>query len=282
MVNGFAGVDVIIDFSFVCLFTLLSLDTAIFGYEIILFDPPKWITSEKEKLKIMEKYHAIPTGGHIGQYRLYLKIREKFKWDNMKQDIKRYVQKCEICKVSKVNMHTKEKCIITLTPAKPFTIISIDTVGPLPKTINNNRHAITIQCDLSKYIVIILIKNKEANTIAKALVEHFILTYGSFLELRSDQGLEYNNEVLSKIAQILKIKQTFSTPYHPQTIGALERNHRSLNEYLRAFTNEHHGDWDDWIKFYEFVYNTTPHTETKYTPFELVFGRIASLPQEIY
>ena len=124
------------------------VDTAIFGYEIILFDPPKWITSEKEKLKIMEEYHAIPTGGHIGEYRLYLKIREKFKWNNMKQDIISYVQKCKICKDSKVNKHTKEKSIITSTPAKPFTIISIDTVGPLSKTINNNRYAITIQCDL--------------------------------------------------------------------------------------------------------------------------------------
>ena len=110
----------------------------------------------------MEEYHAIPAGGHIGQYRLYLKIREKFKWNNMKQDVISYVQKCEICKVSKVNKHTQEKSIITSTPAKPFTIISIDTVGLLPKTINNNRYAITIQCDLSKYIVIIPIKNKEA------------------------------------------------------------------------------------------------------------------------
>lgn len=62
----------------------------------------------------------------------------------------------------------------------------------------------------------------------------------------------------------------------------MERNHRCLNEYLRSFSNEHHDDWDGWIKFYSFVYNTTSHTDTDYTPFELIFGRKANLPQDIF
>ena len=52
------------------------------------------------------------------------------------------------------------------------------------------------------------------------------------------------------------------------------------NSFL--YTNEHHDDWDDWTKFYEFVYNTTEHTDTNYTPYELVFGRKANLPQDIF
>lgn len=172
--------------------------------------------------------------------------------------------------------------VITTTPSKAFEVISIDTVGPLPRTPNNNRYCITIQCDLTKYIKIIPIQNKEANTIARGLVQDFILTYGHFTEMRSDQGTEYNNEVLEQICKILEIKQTFSTPYHPQSIGSLERNHRCLNEYLRSFTNEHQTDWDNWIKFYEFSYNTTPNTEHGFTPFELIFGKKANLPQDIF
>lgn len=200
----------------------------------------------------------------------------------MKKSISQFVKACELRKINKVNKHTKESTIVTSTPMKPFDVISIDTVGPLPKSIKNNRYCITIQCDLTKYIIIIPISNKESTTIARALVEQFILVYGNFLEMRSDQGSEYNNEIFCQIAKILKFKQTFSTAYHPQTIGALERNHRCLNEYLRSFTNEHHNDWDDWIQFYSFVYNTTPHSDTEFTPFELIFGRTANLPQDIF
>ena len=60
----------------------------------------------------------------------------------------------------------------------------------------------------------------------------------------------------------------------------MERNHRCINEYLRIFTNEHQSDWDNWIKYYQFSYNSTPHSDHTYTPFELIFGRKANLPQE--
>lgn len=49
---------------------------------------------------------------------------------------------------------------------------------------------------------------------------------------------------------------------------------------MRSFTNEHQSDWDEWTKFYEFSYNTTPHTDHNFTPFELVFGKKATLPHD--
>lgn len=248
--------------------------------QIIIYKEPLFVNSKDDILTILNNHHNTPLGGHVGQHRLYLRLREKYKWRDMKNSIAHFVKACELCRRNKIIKHTKEPMRITTTPSKAFEIISIDTVGPLPLTIKNNRYCVTIQCDLTKYIVVIPIQNKEANTIAKALVENFILTYGNFLEMRSDQGTEYNNEVLNQISKLLQIKQTFSTPYHPQSIGSLERNHRCLNEYLRSFTNEHQSDWDEWTKFYEFSYNTTPHTDHNFTPFELVFGKKATLPHD--
>lgn len=250
--------------------------------EILLHKPRRKIENSEDIQKILHDYHVTPIGGHIGQTRLYKKLRDKYDWKGMKKTVNRFIENCRYCRINKVYKHTKEPNIVTTTPAKPFDVISIDTVGPLPRTNSSNRYCITIQCDLTKYVVIIPVSNKEASTIAKALVEHFILIYGNFLELKSDQGTEYKNEVLNQIGKILKFKQNFATAYHPQTIGALERNHRCLNEYLRSFSNEHHDDWDEWIKFYSFVYNTTTHTDTDYTPFELVFGRKPNLPQDIF
>lgn len=128
-----------------------------------------------------------------------LKLRERYTWKGMKKSIAQFAKACELCKINKVNRHTKESTVVTTTPMKPFDVISIDTVGPLPKSHKNNCYCITIQCDLTKYIVIIPIANKEANTIARAIVENFILVYGNFLEMKTDQGTEYNNETFSQI-----------------------------------------------------------------------------------
>lgn len=256
-------------------------NTAISTYQIIIFTPPKILTKQEEIRNTLNQFHSTPVGGHIGQHRMYLKIKEYYKWKNMKTDITNYVRNCEQCKINKVVRHTKEAEVVTTTPSKSFEVISADTVGPFTRTNNGNRYILSLQCNLSKYVVLVPIPSKEAGIIAKALVENFILKYGKFWELRTDQGTEYNNQVLEQVCKILEIKQTFSTAYHPQTIGALERNHRCLNEYLRCFVNAHQSDWDEWTKYYEFCFNTTPHTEHGFTPFELVFGHKANLPQNL-
>ena len=74
--------------------------------------------TEKDRLRIIADYHMTPSGGHIGQYRLYQKIREKYKWKNMKDDIKKYVRNCKACIVNKTTRHTKEDTVVTTTPTK--------------------------------------------------------------------------------------------------------------------------------------------------------------------
>ena len=197
------------------LFKQIANDT-LKNLQIIIYKEPIFITNTNDINTILSNHHNTPIGGHVGQHRLYLRLREKYRWHDMKNSIAQFVQACELCKRNKIIKHTKQPMMITTTPSKAFEVISIDTVGPLPKTVNNNRYCITIQCDLTKFIKIIPIQNKEANTIARGLVEDFILSYGHFTEMRSDQGTEYNNEVLKQISKILRIKQTFSTPYHPQ------------------------------------------------------------------
>lgn len=249
---------------------------------IVLFERPKIIIDSHKISEILEKNHNTPTGGHIGQNKLYKKLRKEYEWKQMKRTIAEFVRKCNACKMNKNQQKTCEKFVKTTTPLKPFEIISIDTVGPFVKTINNNRYAVTIQCDLSKYIVIIPTPNKEAHTIAKAIVEHFMLIYGTTIKaIRTDLGTEYKNELFTKINNFFEINHITSTAYHPQTIGSLERNHKCLNEYLRIFSNEHRNDWDEWTNYYCFSYNTTPNFSTNYTPFELVFGRSEKINKEL-
>lgn len=169
--------------------------------------------------------------------------------------------------------------VITPTPQTAFDIVCIDTIGPFPITPNQNVYAITIQCELTKYLVTVPIPSKDAKTVAKAIFENFILIYGPMKEIRTDMGTEYVNQVLKNIATLFNISHKVSTAYHSQTIGGCERNHRTLNEYMRMYINETKTDWEDWIKYYTFCYNTTPTSYHNYTPYELVFGKKSNLPE---
>ena len=132
-----------------------------------------------------------------------------------------------------------------------------------------------MQCELTKRSSFPK-EAKDATTAAKTIVEKFILQYGLFKKLKSDKGTEFKNELLSEVCKLLKIEQIFSTPYHHETLGSIERNHRVLREFLLNFCND--DNWDYWIPYYCFAYNTTPHIDTGYTPYELIFGKFPSLP----
>ena len=58
-------------------------------------------TNSKIKRKIMKEYHDNPLSGHIGFYKTYKKIRERYSWQGLKKEIMKYVQECRICQKNK-------------------------------------------------------------------------------------------------------------------------------------------------------------------------------------
>lgn len=78
-----------------------------------------------------------------------------------------------------------------------------------------------------------------------------------------------------KFSKFIKIT---SIAFHPQSLRSLERAHRVFIDYLKHYCKQN--DWDDWIRFGIFSYNTSIHEATGFMPHELVFGRKAVIPSE--
>ena len=80
---------------------------------------------------------------------------------------------------------------------------------------------------------------------------------------------------------MLRIRKIQTTAFHPESNGGLERSHRVLAEYLRHYVREDQTNWDDWIPYAVYVHNTTVHTSTAYTPFELVYRFKSEVPSAL-
>lgn len=262
-------------------FGVEAIEENIFKYmknkRIIMVKPPKEITNKNHQQELLKLYHEDEVfGGHCGSKKLYSRLRANYYWRNLSYDAYRFVKNCKKCLLNKPKRATREPMAITETPQKPFDIVIIDTIGPLPKSIYGNTYAVTAICDLSKYVVAIPIENKEAKTVAKALFENLILIYGTPKSIRTDLGTEYKNEVFNELSNMLKIKHRFSTSYHHQTLGSIERNHRVFNEYIRSYSDTN--TWDVQLKYFCYCYNTSFNASLNhsFTPFELIFGKKAN------
>lgn len=145
---------------------------------------------------------------------------------------------------------------LTPTPQKAFDIVVVDTIGPLTKSNDGNIYAVTLMCDLTKYLVTVPIPDKTARSVAKAIFENFVLIFGPMKQLKSDRGTEYENQILSEICNLMKTEQKIATAYHHQSVGTVERNHRVFNEYLRSFVIDM-ANWDEYLKYFSFLYTST-------------------------
>lgn len=235
----------------------------------------------EERTDIIETLHNSLVGGHKGVNQTYQKIRERYYWTGMRNDVLNFIRRCDTCQSQKITRaKTREPMIITDTPIEAFDKVSIDTVGKLRITPDGNQHILTLQCNLTKYLIAIPIPNLRASTIADALVRHLVCQFGAPRAILSDQGTSFLSEVVESMMRLFRIHHLTTSAYHPQTNGSLERSHAPLMDFIRSYS-EAYSDWDRLVPFAVFTYNTSVHGSTNFTPFELVYGRVARFPMKI-
>jgi len=96
----------------------------------------------------------------------------------------------------------------------------------------------------------------------------------------TDMGMEYMNSILNDLCKFLKIENITSTAHHHQTVGTIERSHRTFNEYIRSYISVDKTDWDVWLQYFFFCFNTTPLMAHDYCPYEQVFSKTNNLPKQ--
>ena len=95
-----------------------------------------------------------------------------------------------------------------------------------------------------KFVIAKGMKDGSAETAAKILFEELICKYGAPKELWSDRGKLFIGEVVRYLMDLFRMKQKFTSGYHPQTNGLTERFNRTIIDELGKSVNE---DKDDWL-----------------------------------
>ena len=66
------------------------------------------------------------------------------------------------------------------------------------------------------------IRNKEAVIVANKLTNEFFFCFSPVEQLHSDQGWQFESQVIAEVCKLLEIHKSCTTPYHPQSDGMVE------------------------------------------------------------
>ena len=162
---------------------------------------------------------------------------------------------------------------------EPFEKVAIDLAGPFERAASGYRFLLTAIDLATRYPEAIPLKSATAEEVAEGLLEIFS-RHGLPREILSDQGAQLTGKVMNQLCAKLHIKRITTTPSHPAANGCVERLHGTVVPMLRKAISSHL-HWPKQVKLCLFALRSVPNRSTRYSPFELLYGRGMNSPIDL-
>ena len=232
----------------------------------------QFLVPRKLQLEFCHQIHDTSATAHMGRRKSLHALLHFCYWYKMVYDIRFWIQSCDVCQRRK-QMQPKPKAPLQIQiSGEPNERIAMDILGPLAQTASGNKYVLCITDYFSKYTKAIPLPNQTAESIAGALTTNWLHLYGEPSEIHTDQGANFESDLMKQLCEVYKIDKTRTSAYHPQSDGQVERFNKTVMNLVFALNTET-SKWDEILQIAVTAYNSTIHESTGFTPNLLWFGR---------
>ena len=239
------------------------------------------VTPKKMTEEVMKELHDHVTAGHLGQHKTLARVRQRFYWLNLKEDVIRWCNQCDLCATRKDPNPRRRATLKQYQVGCTMERVAMDIIGPLPVSRRGNKYILVLADYFTKWTEAFPMRNQEAVTVAKRFVNDFICRFGVPLQVHTDQGRQFESALFTEVCSLLDIDKTRTTSFHPMSDGLVERFNRTLENMLSLFVAEHQKDWDEYIPMLMMAYRSTTQESTYVSPYKMMFGREVNLPIDL-
>ncbi|KAI4905925.1 hypothetical protein NFI96_009525 [Prochilodus magdalenae] len=144
--------------------------------------------------------------------------------------------------------------------------VAVDFLGPFSETESGNWYVMVAMDYFTKWPEAYAAPDQSAQTTASRLLGDFFFRFGMPEELHSDQGRNFESQVMAEVCEKLGIVKTRTTPLHPQSDGLVERFNDTLTTQLAMLTGQHQRDWDLHLPLVLLACRSAVQESTGFTP----------------
>lgn len=237
------------------------------------------VVPAKYRQAVLQLAHNTALGGHLGRGKTLTRVLANFYWPGVGQEVARYVRSCDICQKTTDKGRLKPAPLQPLPLIdSPFERVAVDIVGPIePRASDGSRYILTLVDFATRWPEAVPLRNIETTTVAEALVSIFCRV-GIPKQVLSDRGTQFTSAMMEEVWRLLACRGLQTTPYHPMGNGLCERFNGTLKKMLKRMAAEQPKEWPRFISPLLFAYREAPQSSTKFSPFELVYGRTVKGP----
>ena len=197
----------------------------------------------------------------------------------MHGDVAAHCTECEPCQKRKTSHRPPLLPMGHIPVTRPFQRVAIDLVEY--KTISQGcKYVLSVIDHMTRFVILTAIENKTAEKVVRTLIERVFSVFGVPDILHSDQGKEFENQLVKELQSVLGYEKSRTTPYRPQGNSVLERVHSTLHNMLAMYCDVGHSNWAELLPFVQMAHNTAYNTVHE-TPHYSMFGRMPTLPIDI-
>ena len=156
---------------------------------------------KKERKQVMRALHSGPSGGHFAANTIANRIRSAgYWWPHLVRDVKAYVGSCDQCQRTGAPAFQNHWPLTPVIPKAPFGKWGIDFIGPINPVSGRRKRYIILATDYAtKWVKARPTRKNDAATATTFLFEEIIMRFGHPLELVSDRGTHFLNDVICDI-----------------------------------------------------------------------------------
>lgn len=224
-------------------------------------------------------FNEIHNLNHPGTNATISMISSRYIWPNMRRDCRRWTRTCQHCQQNKVTRFARPSLGNFPPCHERFAQVHIDLVSSFPN-IDGFAHCLTMIDRFTRWPEAIPIKSLAVNEIIQSIQHNRISRFGVPRIIISDRGAQFTSYQFMSFEQDFGIEHRFTTAYHPQANGMIERLHRVLRASLKCV--HHDQNWFTRLPLVLLGMRNAFKPDINATCSELVYGTSLRLPSQIF